>query len=155
MKLFAFAFLIVALAPVFGADPPGFLQLNKASLQALEKNLATKLDANRSATQRVGEFGNHLIMVAYRESDGEAEIHDSQNDIFVVQSGEATLVVGGTVQDGRNTAPGETRGRAISGGERKQLGPGDVVHIPAKTPHQTLVPQGKHVTYLVIKVDAK
>jgi mannose-6-phosphate isomerase-like protein (cupin superfamily) len=150
MKLFAFAFLVVALASVLGADPPGFLQLNKTSLQALEKNLAAKLDANKSATHRVGEFGNHLIMVAYRESDGEAEIHDSQNDIFVVQSGEATLIVGGTVQDGRNTAPGETRGRAISGGEKKQLGPGDVVHIPAKTPHQTLVAQGKHVTYLVI-----
>jgi mannose-6-phosphate isomerase-like protein (cupin superfamily) len=73
----------------------------------------------------------------------------------VVLSGEATLVFGGTVQDGWNTAPGETRGRAISGGEKKRLGPGDVVHIPAKTPHQTLVPQGKHVTYLVIKVDAK
>ena len=155
MKLFAFAFLFVALAPVLGADPPGFLQLNKDSLNALEKSLASKLDANKSASQRVGEFGNHLIMVAYREADGEAEIHDTQTDIFVVQSGEATLVVGGTVLEGRTTAPGETRGRAISGGEQKLLGPGDVVHIPAKTPHQTLVPQGKHVTYLVIKIDSK
>jgi mannose-6-phosphate isomerase-like protein (cupin superfamily) len=155
MKLLTVIFLFVALATALGADPPGFLLLNKNSLKVLEKNLTSKLDANKSATQNVAEFDNHLFMMAYRETDGEAEIHDTKTDIFVVQSGEATLVVGGAVQEGRTIAPGETRGRAISGGERKHLSPGDVVHIPAKTPHQTLVPQGKHVTYLVIKVSSK
>src|SRR4030067_608188 len=148
MKLFAFIFLFVALTPLLAADPPGFLQLRNDTLKALEKNLAAKLDANKSASQRLGEFGNHLIMVAYREGDGEAEVHDTQADIFMIQSGESTLAVGGTVQNGRTTAPGETRGRALSGAESKNLGTGDVGHIPAKGPHQMLVSQGKHGTYL-------
>ena len=155
MKLFPFSFLLLALGSAPAADPPGFLQLSKDSIKALEKSLAAKMDANKSAYQNVAEYGNHLILVAYREADGEAEVHETQNDIFVIQSGEATLEVGGTVQDGRISAPGEIRGRAISGGAKKLLGPGDVVHIPAKTPHRTLVAPGKHVTYLVVKIDAK
>ena len=92
-------------------------------------------------------------MIARREADGSAEIHETQVDFFFVQSGTATLVYGGEVPGARTTAPGELRGPAVKGGERKTLNPGDVVHIPAKVPHQLLVPAGKEFTYFVIKVD--
>ena len=50
--------------------------------------------------------------------------------------------------------PHEVRGTSIEGGETKQLVPGDVVHIPAKVPHQLKIANGKTFTYLVIKVDS-
>jgi hypothetical protein len=62
-------------------------------------------------------------------------------------------VVGGEVEDGKTTAPGEIRGPSIKGGARHALSPGDIVHIPARTPHQVLVPSGGRFTYFVIKVD--
>ena len=74
-------------------------------------------------------------------------------DFFVVQSGEATLVVGGEVPGAKTTAPHELRGPKINGGERRKLVAGDVVHIPANTPHQLLVEKGKQFTYLFIKVE--
>ena len=74
-------------------------------------------------------------------------------DFFFVQSGTATLVYGGEVPGAKETAPHELRGPAVKGGERKTLNPGDVVHIPAKVPHQLLVPAGKEFVYFVIKVD--
>src|SRR5687768_18411795 len=79
--------------------------------------------------------------------------HDTQAVIFVVQSGAATLVLGGNVVDGKTTAPGETRAPSIKGGKKHSISAGDVVHIPAKVPHQLLVPTGKEFTYFVIKVD--
>ena len=90
---------------------------------------------------------------AHREGPGEAELHETQADIFIVQSGEATLKVGGTVVSPKTTAPNEIRGPSISGGEEKKLGAGDVVHIPAKIPHQLLLDAGKQFTYAVVKVD--
>ena len=51
------------------------------------------------------------------------------------------------------TAPGELRGAAVKGGERRPLGPGDVVAHPGRIPHQLLVPAGKEFTYFVVKVD--
>jgi quercetin dioxygenase-like cupin family protein len=45
------------------------------------------------------------------------------------------------------------RGTSIEGGETKELTVGDIVHIPAKVPHQLKIASGKPFTYLVIKVD--
>ena len=43
---------------------------------------------------------------------------------------------------------------AVEGGERHALAPGDLVHIPAKTPHNFLVAKGKHITYVLVKFPA-
>ena len=72
----------------------------------------------------------------------------------MVQSGAATLVVGGEIVGARTSSPGEIRGTSIEGGERVKLGAGDVIHIAAKTPHQLLIEPGGKFTYFVVKVDA-
>lgn len=63
----------------------------------------------------------------------------------MVQEGSATFLYGGTVDGGRDTDPGD-------GGTRQVLVPGDVVIVPAGTPHQVLMPAGDSVRYLVTKV---
>jgi mannose-6-phosphate isomerase-like protein (cupin superfamily) len=153
VKKIALPFLLLSALPLAAADPPGFVIWPGTELKGYGAKLAPKMDAKKVAAERLATFGNHLAMIAHREADGEAELHETQADIFFVQSGAATLVVGGEVVDGKTTAPGEVRAPSIKGGERKTLGPGDVVHIPAKVPHQLLVPAGKEFTYFVIKVD--
>jgi quercetin dioxygenase-like cupin family protein len=54
-----------------------------------------------------------------------------------------------------NNGVGEWKGTRIEGGERHSLGAGDVVHIPARIPHSFLVAQGKHVTYVLLKIPAR
>ena len=75
-------------------------------------------------------------MLAYREATGSAEVHEHEADIFVVESGEATIVTGGKLVDGHAQKPGEIRGTSIDGGERHPLAAGDIIHIPAGVPHQ-------------------
>ena len=82
-------------------------------------------------------------------------MHQSQADLIVVQTGAATLLVGGTIVGGKTTAPNEIRGSGIQGGEQKQLQPGDIVHIAPNTPHQLQVGIGKQFTYTVMKIDSK
>ena len=114
--------------------------------------LAKKLDAQKVASEVVATDGNRTFMVAHREGSGLAEIHDTQADIMVISKGEITMVYGGTIVDGKTTAPGETRGPAIKGGTEVKLGPGDILHIPAKVAHQMKLDPGKQVTYFVTKV---
>ena len=64
----------------------------------------------------------------------------------------AGLLDEGTIVDGKTTAPGEMRGASIRGGTDVKLGPGDVLHIPAKVPHQMQLAAGAQVTYFVTKV---
>jgi len=51
--------------------------------------------------------------------------------------------VGGTVMNGRTTAPGEIRRSGIQGAESRKLGAGDVVHILAGTLHQLMIDGGQ------------
>jgi mannose-6-phosphate isomerase-like protein (cupin superfamily) len=146
---------LLALFPIFAADSPGFMLWKSHDLMDREKTLATKIDAQKIATEQLGNFGNHTAAITHREADGVAEIHEKMNDLLVGESGEATLIIGGTVPGAKQTAPGEMRGPSVQGGERKTIGPGDIVHIPAGVPHQMLVAKGKQFTYFVMKVESK
>ena len=52
-------------------------------------------------------------------------------------------------------ATGEMTGTSIEGGARHEVSAGDVIHIPANTPHRVLVPKGAEITYLRIAIPAK
>lgn len=134
------------------AEPAGFTLWKASELKGFSKTLAPKMNAQKLATQQLTSFGNYLFMVAHREAPGEAEVHHVVADIFVVQSGEATLVYGGEVVDGKTSAPNEIRGPSIKNGMEKVLTAGDVVTIPAKMPHQLKVAPGKEFTYFVVKM---
>jgi ribosomal protein L16 Arg81 hydroxylase len=144
-----FAFAAMALP---AGTPTGYEVWTGTQLKGYTKSLAPKMSPQKVATQQLATWGNHLLMVAHREGNGEAELHQTQADVFIVQTGEGTLKVGGTVVDPRTTAPNEIRGSSINGGEERKLSPGDVVHIPAKIPHQVMVANGKQITYAVVKV---
>jgi uncharacterized RmlC-like cupin family protein len=155
MRRIALVAMITGLPFLYAADPAGFMHWNSATLKAFEKSLAPKINTQKVATEKLGDFGNHSALMVHRQGDGEVELHENQADVMVVQSGEARLVFGGTVIDGKATAPGEIRGRAIAGGGERKLAAGDMVHVPAKVPHQVLVAPGEQVTYVVVKVDSK
>ena len=137
---------------VMAADP-AFTIWRASDIKAKEKQLAAKATPQQGAFETLATYGNHLTMLAHRVADGEVEVHEKMADIFVVESGQATLLVGGKVEGARTTAAGELRGGTIQGGERQKIGPGDVIHIPAGVPHQVLLGETKAFTYFVVKVE--
>ena|SRR5687768_9623297 len=148
-----FSLALVAFAAVVAQSSPGTVRVWKSTdIDSKGAALAKKLDAQKVASEVIATDGNRTFMVAHREGSGLAEIHDTQADIMVISKGEITMVYGGTIVDGKNTGPGETRGPAIKGGTEVKLGPGDALHIPAKVPHQMKLDPGKQVTYFVTKV---
>ena len=119
-------------------------------LKAAEGKLAGKKEP--FASQELARYGNHYTMLAHREETGSSEVHEHEADIFVIEDGEATIVTGGKVVNPKTQKPGEIRGSSITGGERHVLATGDIIHIPAGTPHQLLLEKGKPFTYFVVKV---
>ena len=89
--------------------------------------------------------GNH------RMGPGQVEVHEKETDIFYVVEGTATIVTGGTMVGGRQTAAGQLRGTDVTGGETRTLQKGDVMIIPAGTPHW-FKEVSPIVNYLTIKV---
>ena len=76
-----------------------------------------------------------LIVLAQRRSAGEVEVHEKTNHVFIVVEGEAMFVTGGTLVGARETGSGQRRAASVQGGQTHHLTKGDVITIPAKTPH--------------------
>ncbi len=78
---------------------------------------------------------NYMVHASRREGPGMVEVHTKDADILYVLKGSATIVTGGTMVEGKPIATDEIRGREITGGETRQLVPGDVMIIPNGVPH--------------------
>jgi mannose-6-phosphate isomerase-like protein (cupin superfamily) len=142
-------------APVSAADPTGFALWKASELKQHDEALSRHVADDHSSRETLADYGDHRFRMLYRDADGNPEQHDAIVDIVFVQSGEGTLVMGGTMIGRRSTNPGEYVGTRLDGGDRHPLGPGDIVHIPAGIPHSFLVPGDKHFTYVLLKIPAK
>ncbi|MDQ2842656.1 MAG: cupin domain-containing protein [Acidobacteriota bacterium] len=125
-----------------------------ADLQHLAQSLSVKQGASY-ADRNLARHNNHHLLLVKREATGSSELHQREADIFVVESGQAAILTGGKMVDGHTTAPGEIRGKSIEGGERHSLAAGDIIHIPAGTPHQVIIENSKPFTYFVVKVSGQ
>jgi len=119
------------------------------------KSTADKLSAEALAKGIAGKPLGASAALWRRAKSGEAELHKTKTDLIVIEEGFATLVTGGAILDPRSTAPNELRGASIRGGESRRLAPGDIVRIPAGTPHQFLLDKGEHVAYFAVKIPAR
>jgi mannose-6-phosphate isomerase-like protein (cupin superfamily) len=93
---------------------------------------------------------------------GVAAVHFKVTEVYQVLEGAGTLVTGGTLVNAKTRAsdsaevmredgPGAS-GTAIQGGVTRRIKAGDVVIIPAGTPHWFSKIEGS-ISYLVVRVD--
>lgn len=112
---------------------------------------AARVDAGFAKGAVLADHGTYQVHASRRDTPGEVEVHAKDTDIIYVLEGTATFVTGGTVENGRDTAPGEIRAAAVTGGERRTLAKGDVIIVPRGTPHWFQEVPGP-VLYYVVKV---
>jgi mannose-6-phosphate isomerase-like protein (cupin superfamily) len=115
-------------AAALAADAPTGVQYRKAA----------EVDAVRAS----GDTGGLIItdpefkvLAGRRDKPGQAEVHATDTDIFIVIDGQATIVLGGEVIDGKETGAGEIRGSGIRNGTDYLLEKGVVLTVPHGTPH--------------------
>src|SRR5258706_7156586 len=85
-----------------------------------------------------------------RTANGNIEIHEKETDIFYIMDGSATIIVGGTAVEPKQTRPQQLTAKDIQGGQSYNLKKGDVLVIPAGTPHWFKQVNGS-INYLTIK----
>src|SRR5215831_16924299 len=100
------------------------------------KQLGDSLTPGASRTAQLGKAPGMTYAVTHRDSTGGIEVHRDWTDVFVVETGSATILTGGTLAGAAESTPGEWRGGTVSGGTHAAVKVGDLVIIPAGTPHQ-------------------
>jgi len=145
--------LLTAAVPfvaLLGAQPSGYKYWSAADLKSMSKALSNKTDA-KTSSENLGNWGADHALMVHREGSGIAELHETEADVIMVVSGTGTLVEGGTMPGAKKTAANELRAPKVEGGTEQKIGPGDILHIPPRTPHQVLV-DGPQITYFTLKV---
>jgi len=92
-----------------------------------------------------------LVSGSHREKPGQVEVHEKEMDVIYVVDGTATFVSGGKMVGGKNNRPGQWLGTDITGGASQTLVKGDVIVVPAGTPHWFKEVPGP-ISYYVVKV---
>src|SRR5215813_11112030 len=125
MKFICLSALLTSMAVVVAADGVPTI----VTYVPHEKVAATMTKGG----QIIGDHG--LIVLAQRRGAGEVEVHMKTNHVFIIVEGEATFITGGTLVGAKNTAQDEVRAASVQGGQTHHLTKGDVITIPANTPH--------------------
>lgn len=136
------------------SKPAAFEHWTPAALQHLSQKMhddATE-DPHHFAVEQLADFPNDIFLFVHREADGQVEWHETQVDVFFVQSGSASLLLGGKMINAETVGPHEKRNGSIEGGVRVKLSAGDVVRIPPRIPHQLLLDGSHEFNYFVVKV---
>ena len=121
-------FLSMLLLPLSGVsvdttEPEGFKFWSAASVNQATHDLMEPAasDPHHFAVRQLGDFPNEAVLLVHRGTDGQAEWHETQVDVIYVQSGSATLLVGGTLVNGETVAPHEKRNGTIREAFAKRL----------------------------------
>lgn len=135
------ALTVVATLPVIGSGPD-----DRVTYIAAEKTAAAFAKG-----EPLIETDAYKVHASRREGPGMAEVHARDTDIIYVLDGGATVVTGGRVIDGKETAKDEVRGSRIEGGAERTLAKGDVFIVPNGVPHWFRDVQAP-LLYYVVKV---
>jgi glc operon protein GlcG len=133
---------------VVGARALADVTASKAAVSYFEKDRVAAAFAKGAVL--FDNSDKYMVHASRRDKAGMVEVHQQDADIIYVLEGSATLVTGGEVVDGRVVAPGEIRGVEVKGGDARQIGKGDVIIVPAGTPHWFKEVPGP-LTYYVVK----
>jgi mannose-6-phosphate isomerase-like protein (cupin superfamily) len=154
MRLLFVVILTTLVTPAFAQSKPEVIYWPAATLSGYSPTLKGRQAEKKtmSASEILSDLGNHKFEILRRDGSGAGELHQNWTDVFIVQSGEGTILYGGSIEDAKDTGNGEIRGPRHVGGKSQKLAAGDVLVIPPGVAHQTIVEPGKFFFTLIVKV---
>ncbi|MGB9148259.1 MAG: hypothetical protein WCC14_20720 [Acidobacteriaceae bacterium] len=144
--------LVLAPAVPAAAQTTAAKVFSRAELESQMQSMEAAARQKGSSSATLGSYDSHKLMLSVRSTTGGAEVHAHFDDIMVVMVGSATLITGGQLVDPTTNADGESKGTGIRYGVKQTVAPGDIIHIPAGTPHQLIIPKGTVFRAFVVKV---
>lgn len=145
------------------AEPIPATDVTAADIEATLKQQIASGKPVMDTPIRVVDAGSLKVGIGlvYRVTSKTAATHDKVSEVYHVIEGSGTFVTGGVLVNPERrenlayfntlSGPGVT-GAGIQGGVSRHLGKGDVVVIPAGTPHWFSKIQSP-LTYLVVRMD--
>jgi mannose-6-phosphate isomerase-like protein (cupin superfamily) len=149
-------------APSSATTSSVFVGAEEIAATLKESTANNVVDQPVKAIDVVAPSGHRASLAVLRRTKAESSalIHNRVTEIYQITEGSGTLVTGGSLDDAKptdltrlNAGPSQTG--THKGGDSRHVKPGDVIIVPAGTPHRFSTLDGSVITYLVFRFESK
>jgi mannose-6-phosphate isomerase-like protein (cupin superfamily) len=125
---------------------------NKDIMGLIEKAKADRKDNAPLVAEPILSMAPYRAQLEYRPGTSPAALHEKDAELMVVLQGTGTIVTGGTLVDEKRNNANNRGGPSIANGKSQQVGVGDMLMVPANTPHQVIPGGGQPIVLMTLHV---
>jgi mannose-6-phosphate isomerase-like protein (cupin superfamily) len=153
-QFLAFAFLVTAAVGAAAQTAPPVTQLmsDKDIMGLIEKAKADRKGDAPMVAEPILLLAPYRAQLEYRPGTGPAAVHEKDAELFVVLQGTGNIVTGGKVVDEKRVNANNLSGPSIADGHSQAVVKGDMLIVPANTPHQVIPTGGAPIVVMTMHV---
>jgi len=154
-QFLAFTFLaaiVASSALAQQAAPPSTFMNNKEIMGLIDKAKADRKGDAPLVAEPILTLAPYRAQLEYRPGTSPAAVHEKDAELMVVLEGTGNIVTGGKLVDEKRTNANNLGGPSIAGGNSQSVVKGDMVIVPANTPHQVIPTGGAPIVLMTLHV---
>jgi mannose-6-phosphate isomerase-like protein (cupin superfamily) len=155
-QFLAFTFLATAVASgalAQQAAPPATTFMNNKDIMSLvDKAKADRKGDAPLVIEPILSLAPYRAQLEYRPGTSPAAVHEKDAELMVVLEGTGNIVTGGKLVDEKRTNANNLGGPSIAGGNSQAVVKGDMLIVPANTPHQVIPTGGAPIVLMTLHV---
>jgi len=154
-QLLAFTFLAAMAASsalAQQASPPKTFMNSKEIMGLIDKAKADRKGDAPLVAEPILSLAPYRAQLEYRPGTSPAAVHEKDAELMVVLEGAGNIVTGGKLVDEKRNNANNLGGSSIAGGNSQAVVKGDMLIVPANTPHQVIPTGGAPIVLMTLHV---
>ena len=149
-----FAATIAASGTSWGAEPtPPRTFMSHSEIAALvDKAKADRKGDAPLTSEPILSLAPYRAQLEYRPATAPAAVHEKDAELMVVLQGAGNIVTGGKLVGEKRTNAANLSGASIAEGHSQAVTVGDMLIVPANTPHQVIPTGGAPIVLMTMHV---
>jgi mannose-6-phosphate isomerase-like protein (cupin superfamily) len=146
------AVAIPAIAQAADPAPVQTFMNNKEIMGLIDKAKAERKGDAPLVAEPILLMAPYRAQLEYRPSTAPAALHEKDAELMVVLQGAGNIVTGGKLVDEKRNNANNLSGSSITGGNSQAVVVGDMLIVPANTPHQVIPTGGTPIVLMTLHV---
>jgi mannose-6-phosphate isomerase-like protein (cupin superfamily) len=131
--------------------PPAAAFMNSKDIMALVEKAKADIKPNApTQAEPILLLAPYRAQLEYRPGTGPAALHEADAELMVVLDGTGDIVTGGTLVNEKRTNASNRSGTSIKDGTSHKVAKGDMILIPANSPHQVIPGGGAPIVLMTM-----
>ena len=131
---------------------PSTFMNNKDIMGLVDKAKADRKGDAPLVAEPILSLAPYRAQLEYRPGISPAAVHEKDAELMVVLEGTGDIVTGGKLVNEKRTNANNLSGSSISDGNTQAVVKGDMIIVPANTPHQVIPKGGAPIVLMTMHV---